>query len=108
MMTTLPELLGLITASARTWGHKQLFCAEDVMEALSEATPETTTPFLSDSLRIWCGADVIATPDSPPGTFRLVRHFDPVLHQTSCEVVGTTVSHAKCTVIAEGHLSVPS
>jgi len=115
-VTTAGDLAALLTdqlrlvhmlAAGRPKGWQQLTCAPDVAEALAgiireadeadprprEFTPPPAFPFPD--------IPVIISPDSAPGTWRLVTH-------DRCEVTGEPpdcrVSHADCTITAEGRL----
>jgi hypothetical protein len=111
-MTTLDELTEQLSRAARTPGDKQLLCARDVADALAASLPPPSPPALPGSLFHDAGViaellavTIIVTPDAPPGTFRLVSHYDPERRAISCEVRGETVVHERCRVITEGVLS---
>lgn len=99
------ELIAMVATAARSWGHKELFCAPDVMEAVSRETPMAGEAAFADSLRIFTGVIITVTPDSPPGSFRLVKHYDSARSAMTCEVRDGRVVHEKCMVVAEGVLS---
>ncbi len=109
-LVSLDTLLQELTREARSPGHAVLYCAQDVSNVLSAALPPTPSSPLSPCDFFTAGViadllavDIVVTPDSAPGTFRLVRHYDG--HAITCEVHGETVSHARCPVILEGTLT---
>jgi hypothetical protein len=110
-VTSLDELTEELGRAARSPGAKQLLCARDVADALARALPPSSPP-VPGSLFYGPGVvagllavDIVITPDSPPGAFRLIRHYDPGRRGISCEVRGGTVVHERCQVIAEGVLA---
>lgn len=78
--------------------HKVLYVAQDVADGLASRSKPVSTTTLCALL----GIDVVGVPESPPHSFRLVRH-------DACDVIeGTrTVSHARCTIVAEGTVEFP-
>jgi hypothetical protein len=108
----LDELTAALTRLARTPGSKQLLCAPDVADTLAARLPAAGPPEPPWSAFHDAGiiarllaVDIIPTPDSPAGTFRLVRHYDPDARAATCEVHGETVSHGRCAVVLEGTLA---
>ena len=108
----LEELTAALTRLARSRGHKVLFCAADVADTLFAELPAAGPPPSPASASYDAGiiaqmlaVDIVITPDSPPGSFRLVRHYDPVARAVTCEVRGETVSHARCAVVLQGTLT---
>lgn len=102
-------LMWQLDRSARQRGHKQLFCAPDVLDVIIGRAPPAgprppLDPFGPGMVMGMLAVDLVVTPDAPPGTFRLVRHYDPAARQVTCEVHGDTVSHWRCPVVLEGTL----
>lgn len=82
-------------------GWKQLDCALDVWAALKESLPEAEpVPPGMPNLAMLTGIDVTVRPEFGRGRYRLTIH-------DACDVdVDTrTVDHARCTVAAEGTLT---
>jgi hypothetical protein len=112
---TVQDLAGLMTnqlrkvhalAPDRPAGWQQLTCAADVAEALAAVTREADKAaprrdFIPPPAAPLAGIPVIVSPDSAPGTWRLVTH-------DHCEVrgehPGAWVSHERCSIAAEGRL----
>lgn len=116
------RLLSLIKEHSGTPCQKVLLCAQDVADDLMGRAVKASPvyPGMPD-LAWYMGIDVVIAGDSAPGTWRLVRHdhcevihpvFEPsfddvVITPDSAQPPGTwrlepgTVSHEKCTIIAE-------
>lgn len=111
---SITELARQLTLAAQSPGGKDLFCARDVADALAQLLPQPWSPALPGSpfhatgvIAGLLAVNIIVTPDSPPGSFRLVWHYDQARRVMSCEVHGETVSHARCAVVLEGVLAGP-
>jgi hypothetical protein len=107
----LSQLKDQLSASARMPGYKVLFCAPDVADTLVNDLPPRRKPepwdlpgLAHDATAGLLAVNIVPAPDSPPGTFRLVSHYDPERRQTTCVVDGTTVTHALCPIVLEGIL----
>lgn len=74
--------------------RKVIYLAGDVAQALKD---KYTVPVSMDTMAALMGIEIVASPEMPPGAFRLVRH-------DGCEVIErtSTVSHGRCTIVAEG------
>lgn len=104
------ELTGLIKANYWTRGHKVLLCAQDVAEGLGvppvlTAAGPPARPW-EDSLDAFLAVSVIVTPDSPPGSWRLVLHDQCTVNLAADEdgrvlPEKTYVSHERCTILGE-------
>lgn len=94
MEQALPDLMN---EHAGTPYWKVLLCAQDIADALAGTyTPAPPkTPGEAD-LTVMMGIDVTVTPDSAPGTWRLIRH-------DHCAVTDEgRVTHGECTILGEG------
>lgn len=101
------ELAELIKEHSWTKYHKVLFCAQDVADDLASECAPAAPPMPGMADLTWLvGIAIVVTPDSAPGSWRLVRH-------DHCEVVTVEdedgqydmeksyVSHQDCTILAE-------
>jgi hypothetical protein len=102
----LPGLSSLLNRSSNgpVLCRKVFYAAPDVAEGLGDVIPSAWSPLLTaahgsalGALSFLTGIEIITAEDVPPGFFRLVHH-------DGCKVKSgtTTVSHEKCTIIAEG------
>ena len=101
-MTDISIITGLIREHSVTKYRKTLLCAQDVAGELAEASvpARPRMPWEVD-LAPLTGIEVVVSPDSAPGTWRLTQH-------DHCEVTGSEmpersriVTHENCTVLAE-------
>jgi hypothetical protein len=103
-------LEALIKRHYWTRGHKVLLCAQDVADGLGvppvlTAQGPPRRPWEAD-LDAFMAVTVIVTPDSPPGSWRLVRHDQCTVNLATDEdgqVVPekTYVSHERCAILGE-------
>jgi hypothetical protein len=105
---TQPELLALLKEHFWTRHHKVLLCAEDVAGYISSqyAPPAQRPSWEEASLIAIMGIDVVITPDSAPGSWRLVRHdhcavIDVEDAEGRPDLEKTHVSHDGCTILGE-------
>jgi len=117
------RLTDLLTDAAKTKYAKDLLCARDVCDKLAEAVPppKEGRSATYNTLALLMSVNVIITPDSPPGHFRLVRHDNCKVNDPWTEIDSTdgggivyvappasppplTVSHSECSILEEGVL----
>lgn len=108
------ELTRLIQAHYWDRGHKVLLCAQDVADGLGVPPVLTAKglppkPWETD-LAGFMAVNVIVTPDSPPGSWRLVRHDQCTVNLATDEdgqpdLDKTWISHEGCTILGEGVLA---
>jgi hypothetical protein len=122
---TIADLAGLLTdqirkvwdlASDRPPGRQELTCAADVAEGLVTVTREAEQPgavqlppgalrWHAQQMSCLIDIPVIISPDSAPGTWRLVTHDHcEVRYRDEENMLGGWVSHAECSITAEGCL----
>lgn len=108
------ELLELLTRLLRddhalrqeTAGRKVLLCSRDVADRLKDATYDLARgrDHPDQALMALLGVEVVPTPDSAPGCWRIMLH-------NKCKVEGEEppyrITHQECSILAEGRLSDP-
>jgi hypothetical protein len=109
------ELAALIKTHYWTRGYKVLLCAQDVADDLagSSAAPAAPRRPWEMGLDTLMAVNVIVTPDSPPGSWRLVRHDHCTVNLATGEdghpdLEKSYVSHEGCTVLGESPGSGPA
>ena len=100
-----------IFSPKRPRGRQDLLCAPDVAEALANVIHEKDdadprpAQFIPPPAFPLIDIPVIISPDSAPGSWRLVTHDGcEVRNADAADPLGAWVSHEKCTITAEGSL----
>jgi hypothetical protein len=100
MSDPIDPLLALIREHSWTPCRKVLTCAPDVEQQLQK-TASPIGPSEDTVLMSLTGVDVVVAEDSPPGSWRMVRHDHcQVIHPAGAsEPSRAWVSHQDCTII---------
>jgi hypothetical protein len=110
------DLLALIKEHSWTRHRKVLLCAPDVFTYLQAASDkaaesEPWTPGSPEAvLAPLMGIEVHVAQDSPPGSWRLVRHDHCEVHVAekpdgTMDVERSGVTHQECTILGESGVS---
>lgn len=95
-----PRLEGLLRDHLMTPCYKVLLCSQDVADGMGPAGAGAPDPLrmIGDPAVFLGTADVVISPDSPPGYWKLTRH-------DHCTVRNSTVYHSGCTVLGESSVN---